>query len=147
MERLKAKFNAWLKTKSGQWCKAAGIRALKTVLCAAIGLIPAGATISAVDFRLMIGMALCAGVASIITSLAGLPEIKDKSMPWWKAALIRCIKTFGQVAAPLIPASVVISAVDWKTILSTAALACLASILISMKTGLPEVDNEEKGAE
>ncbi|MBT9858249.1 hypothetical protein GPK86_18010 [Blautia faecis] len=68
-------------------------------------------------------------------------------MPWWKAALIRCIKTFGQVAAPLIPASVVISAVDWKTILSTAALACLASILISMKTGLPEVDNEEKGAE
>lgn len=137
---MKEKFNAWLKTRSGQWCRAAGIRALKTILCAAIGLIPAGATISEVDFRLIIGMALCAGVASIVTSLAGLPEINDKSMPLWKAALIRCAKTFGQVAAPLIPASVVISAVDWKTILSTAALACLSSILLSMVTGLPEVD-------
>ena len=130
---MKEKFNTWLKTRSGQWCRAAGIRALKTILCAAIGLIPAGATISGVDFRLIIGMALCAGVASIVTSLAGLPEINDKSMPLWKAALIRCVKTFGQVAAPLIPASVVISAVDWKTILSTAALACLSSVLLSFE--------------
>lgn len=145
---MKEKFNAWLKTRSGKWCKAAGIRAIKTVLCAAIGLIPAGATISGVDFRLIIGISLCAGVASIVTSLAGLPEINDKSMPWWKAALIRCGKTFGQVVAPLIPASVVISAVDWKTILSTAALACLSSIMLSMVTGLPEVDREttEDGA-
>lgn len=59
---------------------------------------------------------------------------------WLKAAVIRAIKTFAQTAVALIPAAAMITAVDWKTVLGTAALAAIASMLTST-AGLPEVDN------
>lgn len=59
---------------------------------------------------------------------------------WLKAAGIRAIKTFAQTAVALIPAAAMITAVDWKTVLGTAALAAVASMLTSV-AGLPEVDN------
>ena len=59
---------------------------------------------------------------------------------WLKAAVIRAIKTFAQTAVALIPAAAMITAVDWKTVLGTAALAAVASMLTST-AGLPEVDN------
>ena len=57
------------------WLKAAGIRAAKTMAQTAVALLPASATISAVDWKVVVGTAALAGVASILTSLAGLPEI------------------------------------------------------------------------
>jgi hypothetical protein len=62
---------------SEKWLKAAGIRALKTVAQTAVAMIPAAATITAVDWRCVIGTAALAGVASVLTSLAGLPEVDD----------------------------------------------------------------------
>jgi hypothetical protein len=58
---------------------------------------------------------------------------------WWKAALVRAVKTVAQTAAALIPAAVTITAVDWPVVLGTAALAGLASLLTSL-AGLPEVE-------
>ena len=58
---------------------------------------------------------------------------------WTKAAGVRAVKTMAQTAIALIPASVMISAVDWKTVLGTAALAGVVSILTSL-AGIPEVD-------
>lgn len=58
------------------WTKAAGIRALKTVAQTAVALLPASATITAVDWKVVVGTAALAGVASILTSIAGLPEVK-----------------------------------------------------------------------
>lgn len=58
---------------------------------------------------------------------------------WAKAAGVRAVKTMAQTAIALIPASVMISAVDWKTVLGTAALAGVVSILTSL-AGIPEVD-------
>ena len=58
------------------WIKAAGIRAAKTMAQTAGALLPASATISAVDWKVVVGTAALAGVASILTSLAGLPEIE-----------------------------------------------------------------------
>ncbi len=63
--------------KAQKWLKAAGIRAVKTTAQTAAALIPAAVTISQVDWRTVIGTAALAGVASVITSLAGLPEIKE----------------------------------------------------------------------
>lgn len=60
-----------------QWWKAAGIRAIRTVCQTAVALIPASATIEAVDWRVVIGTALLAGVCSILTSVAGLPEVEE----------------------------------------------------------------------
>ena len=58
------------------WIKAAGIRAAKTMAQTAVALLPASATISAGDWTVVVGTAALAGVASILTSLAGLPEIE-----------------------------------------------------------------------
>lgn len=61
----------------GKWMKAAGIRALKTVAQTAVALIPAAVTITEVDWIMVSGTAALAGVVSIMTSLAGLPEVKE----------------------------------------------------------------------
>ena len=58
------------------WWRAALIRALKTVAQAAVGLIPAAVTIVEVDWRTVGGCALLAGLVSLLTSLAGLPEVE-----------------------------------------------------------------------
>lgn len=62
----------WIK-----WWKAAGIRAVKTMAQGAVALLPAAATINAVDWGTVLGTAALMGVASILTSLAGLPELKE----------------------------------------------------------------------
>jgi hypothetical protein len=62
---------------SKQWMKAAGIRALKTVAQTAVAMVPAAVTIQAVDWLTIIGTALLAGVVSLLTSVAGLPEVQE----------------------------------------------------------------------
>lgn len=65
-----------------------------------------------------------------------------KTKMWWKAAGIRAVKTVAQTAVAMIPVAVTIGAVDWKTVVGTAALAGVVSLLTSI-AGLPEVDVEE----
>ena len=65
---------------------------------------------------------------------------------WWKAAAIRAIKTMCQTAIAIIPAAVTITAVDWLTVVGTAALAGVMSILTSL-AGLPEVTEHNELAE
>lgn len=60
---------------------------------------------------------------------------------WWKAAGIRSIKTMAQTAVATIGSSAVISAVDWKVVVSASVLAGILSLLTSV-AGLPEVDNK-----
>ncbi|RKI39799.1 hypothetical protein D7V86_09800 [bacterium D16-51] len=62
-----------------KWLKAAGIRAVKTMAQSALALLPASAMITAVDWKVVIGTAALAGVASMLTSVAGLPELKEGS--------------------------------------------------------------------
>jgi len=61
---------------SKKWWKAAGIRALKTVCQTAVAMIPAAVTIMQVDWVAVIGTAILAGICSLLTSLAGLPEVE-----------------------------------------------------------------------
>ena len=62
--------------KTKRWLKAAGIRAGKTMAQTAVALLPAAATITAVDWITVLGTAALAGVASLLTSIAGLPEVE-----------------------------------------------------------------------
>jgi len=57
------------------WTKAAIIRAIKTICQAAVATIGTAAVISEVDWKYIISASLLAGVLSILTSLAGLPEV------------------------------------------------------------------------
>ena len=59
-----------------QWAKAAGIRALKTMAQTAVAVIGTGAVISAVDWKMVVSSAIVAGVVSLLTSVAGIPEVE-----------------------------------------------------------------------
>ena len=60
-----------------KWARSAGVRAVKTIAQTAVAMIPATVTIQSVDWITVIGTAALAGVVSVLTSLAGLPEVKD----------------------------------------------------------------------
>ena len=57
------------------WWKAAGVRAVKTVVQAAVAAIGTTAMVSEVDWLVVGSTALMAGVLSLLTSVAGLPEV------------------------------------------------------------------------
>lgn len=61
-----------------------------------------------------------------------------------RAALIRAIRTIAQTAIATIGTAAVLSDVNWALVLSASLLAGLLSILTSIVTGLPEVDDGAK---
>lgn len=61
------------------WLKSAGIRALKTTAQAAVGAIGASALLTEVDWMVVLSTALLSGVVSILTSIAGIPEVPAES--------------------------------------------------------------------
>ena len=63
---------------------------------------------------------------------------------WWKAALIRALRTFAQAALATIGTAAVMSQVNWLMALSASALAAVMSILTSIALGIPEAPTEVK---
>lgn len=61
-----------------EWIKCAGIRAIKTMAQTAVSLITVGATMSEIDWIMVGSASLLAGILSILTSVAGLPELKKE---------------------------------------------------------------------
>lgn len=59
------------------WWKAAGIRALKTVAQTAVATIGTAAVLSEVNWVMVLSASLLAGILSLLTSVAGLPEVKE----------------------------------------------------------------------
>lgn len=59
-----------------KWIKAAGVRALKTVCQTAIATIGTSAAMNQVDWALVLSASVLAGILSLLTSLAGLPEVE-----------------------------------------------------------------------
>jgi hypothetical protein len=64
---------------NGRWWKAAGIRALKTVCQTAIASIGTAVVLSDVNWLAVVSASILAGILSLLTSLAGLPELEDKA--------------------------------------------------------------------
>ena len=73
MKRLVNKMNE----KFEKWLKAAGVRAVKTIAQTAVATIGTSAILSAVDWKVVIFASLLAGLLSVLTSVAGLPEVKE----------------------------------------------------------------------
>ena len=67
-----------MKKKFIKWFKAAGVRAIKTVAQTAVALIPVGVSIEEVGWLAILGTSALAGVVSLLTSIAGLPELKEE---------------------------------------------------------------------
>lgn len=60
-----------------KWMKAAGVRAVKTMAQTAVAVIGTAAVVSAVDWKMAVSASVVAGVVSLLTSVAGIPEVKD----------------------------------------------------------------------
>lgn len=60
------------------WFKAAAVRAVKTIAQTAVATIGTTAMMSEVDWMMVGSTALLAGILSVLTSVAGLPEVSDK---------------------------------------------------------------------
>lgn len=61
-----------------EWFIAAGIRALKTVAQTAIATIGTTAVMNEVEWKVVLSASLLAGILSLLTSVAGLPELEEK---------------------------------------------------------------------
>jgi len=60
---------------SKAWWKAAAVRAIKTVAQTAVATIGSSAVLSAVDWKVVASASVLAGILSLLTSVAGLPEV------------------------------------------------------------------------
>ena len=65
------------KSELKKWIKAAGIRAVKTAAQTAVAMIPVGVSINEVGWLGVAGTAALAAVLSLLTSVAGIPEVDD----------------------------------------------------------------------
>ena len=61
----------------GNWRKAAGVRAIKTVAQTAVAMIGTSVVIADVNWLMVVSASALSGVLSLLTSIAGLPEVKD----------------------------------------------------------------------
>ena len=63
--------------KTKKWIKAAGVRAVKTVAQTFVATVGSAVVISAVDWEVVVSASLLAGILSVATSVAGLPEVEE----------------------------------------------------------------------
>lgn len=66
-----------MKNNFKKWIKAAGIRAVKTVAQTAVATIGTSAVISEVNWLMVVSASVLAGILSLLTSVAGLPEVDE----------------------------------------------------------------------
>ena len=69
-----------VKTNFKDWAKAAGIRAIKTMAQSALSLITVGNMLTEMNWISILSISATAGIVSVLTSIAGLPELKDKTI-------------------------------------------------------------------
>lgn len=61
-----------------KWMKAAGVRAVKTVAQTAVATIGTAVVMGAVDWKMVVSASVLSGVVSVLTSVAGIPEVTEE---------------------------------------------------------------------
>ena len=119
------------------WWAAAGARALSTALAV---LIPLAGVLIAGGVPVLRAASLVAvvSVASLLTSLAGLPEVAGTTVTLWRAVIVRCLKTAGQVGATMFVGVELIEAVDWAAFYVVVGGAVLVTLIRTLLMYLPE---------
>ena len=59
-----------------EWLKAAAVRAVKTIAQTAVAMIGTATVLAEVDYKIVVSASILAGILSILTSVAGLPEVE-----------------------------------------------------------------------
>lgn len=119
------------------WWHAAGRRAAYTALAALLPLVAllVGGEVSPLYVASLVALTI---LTSLVTSLAGLPEVTGKVVPWWQAIVVRVLKTAGQVAAPTLGSVLLLEDVGWYELGVTVAGAALTTFVRSLMAYLPE---------
>ena len=68
----------WNKEKAIRWIRAAGVRAIKTVAQTAVATIGTSAVMGDVNWVMVGSASLLSGILSLLTSVAGIPELKEE---------------------------------------------------------------------
>lgn len=118
------------------WWKDATLRALYTAIAIAVPYLGA-ALLTDVPWLTLALASTLGFVASLATSLAGLPEASGVDLPWWLAALERVVKTFCQALAAGFVGATLITDVPWPVVLQAAAISALTSLLRLVLATLP----------
>lgn len=122
---------------STDWWRLAALRALYTAVTIAAPYL-GGALIAEVPWLSMLLAAGLGFVASLLTSVAGIPEAEGVILPWWMSALERTVKTFCQALVAGFVGATLITDVAWGVVLQAAAIAALGTLLRFILTTLPE---------
>lgn len=69
-------FNVSVSTK--EWFKKAGVRAVKTVAQTAVSMLTVGQAVMDINWENVISISIVAGVISVLTSIVGIPEVKEQ---------------------------------------------------------------------
>lgn len=122
---------------SQDWWVAAGQRAAYTAIAAVL---PLAALLFTGDVSplYVISLTTLSALASLATSIAGIPEVTEKIVPLWRAILVRTLKTAGQVAAPAFLAVTLLEQVGWYELGVQVAGAVLTTLLRTLMAYLPE---------
>lgn len=120
------------------WWKASAIRAARTAVMIAVPYVGTAVVFNGVPWLSIVSAAGLGALASLITSLAGIPEAGNGSIPIWLALLERTTKTVAQALAVGIGNSILFSDVHWSLILQSALIAGLGSLLLGVLGFLPE---------
>lgn len=67
-----------MSNKTKNWFKAAGVRAVKTVAQTFVATVGTATVMGAVDWKMVLSASVLAGILSLATSVAGLPEVKTE---------------------------------------------------------------------
>lgn len=125
-----------------QWWRAAAGRMARTAVAVFIPFIPAAVSGDSAGLLMAAQVIPLAVVLSMLTSLAGLPELAGAQVPVWKSALSRGLKTFAQVAVSVIGVSTIWAEVDWTSVVQDSLAAGIASILMAFLATGPETVDE-----
>lgn len=124
---------------SRAWWAAAGQRAARSALVVMVTYVIGAGGLSHINATLALSAGALMAVLSLVTSLAGLPELDGTQVPWWVAVLVRGLKSFFQALGALwLPSWVVLTDVPWATVLDGAAATALGTILLALISHLPE---------
>lgn len=123
------------------WWEKAGARALYTAIAL---LIPVAGQIGAggIDWAYAGGAVALGVIASLVTSLANLPELSGKTVVWWKAVVSRMARTAGQSLVASIGSTILFQDVDWGAVLLTAVGATVVTALRAALSRLPEAPKD-----
>lgn len=123
---------------STSWWKAALLRALSTAIAVAVPFTGAATLFTNLNWTVVGGTVALAFLLSLITSLAGIPEVSGNTVPVPLALLERTVKTFAQALVASVGSATLFGQVHWSQDLQLAGLAALASLFRALIVDLPE---------